>query len=106
MIQILASLTIAAAEMPIHQVHRKLFCDTTWWLRYVAHIRNLLAPYRVIYRDVGNWIQGTLLFDEPLYLFAQVAAQFSQRLGNLPGDDTTNLSTLSAVTSAPGSSRP
>jgi hypothetical protein len=106
MIQVLAGLTIAVVEMPMHQVHRKLFYCTTWRLRYATHIRNLLVPYRVIYTDVGKWIQGDLLIDDPLYLFIQGPAQFSQRLGSLPGHDTANLSVLSAATFGQRSSRP
>lgn len=101
---VLAGLTIAVVDMPMHQVHRELFCHTKWWLGYVAHIRNLPAPYRAICMDVVDWIQGDLLFDDPLHLFAQSAAQFSQRLGGLSGHDTANLSILFAAGFGPRSS--
>jgi hypothetical protein len=46
----------------MYQADRKLVYDTMWWLRYVAHIRNLLAPYHVNYIDATNWIQEQSLF--------------------------------------------
>ncbi len=87
-----ARLTIAVIEMPMRRAHRQLFYDTAWWPRYIAHIRNLLAPYHVIYVDASNWIQDDSLFDDPLHLSLPGAAQFSQRLGSLLGPNCANLS--------------
>jgi hypothetical protein len=101
-----AGLTIAVVEMPMRQAHRKLFYDTTWWPLYVEHIRNLLAPYHVIYVDASGWFQDDSPFDDPLHLSAGGAAQFSRRLGSLLKPNFQNLSAHSAAASEPGSSRP
>jgi len=101
-----AGLTIAVIEMPMPGAHRTLFYDTVWWSQYVLHIRNLLAPYHVIYVDASSWIQDDSLFDDPLHLSARGAAQFSQRLGRLLGPNSANLSAHSAAASVPRSSRP
>jgi hypothetical protein len=98
-IQFVTGLTIAVVEMPMHQAQCKLLYDTTWRLRCLAYRRNLVAPYHATYTDAGNWIQGDLPFDDPLHPSGQGAAQFSQRLGSLPGPDTANISAHSAATS-------
>jgi hypothetical protein len=90
----------------MYQADRKLFYDTMWRRRSVAHVRNLLAPYHVNYIDATNWIQEQSLFDDLLHLSGEGAGQFSQRPGSQLGPDTANLSTRPAAASVPGSSRP
>lgn len=104
-IQVVSELTSAVVEMPMYQADRKLFYDTMWWLRYVAHVRNLLAPYHGNYVDATNWIQEQSLFDDLLHLSGKGAGQFSQRLGSQLGPNTAILSTRPAAASVPGSSR-
>lgn len=78
-----AGFTVAVVEMPMRSAHRNMFYDTPWWLQYVAHIRNLLEPYGVTYIDASKWIQDDSLFDDPLHLSTEGAAQFSERLGRM-----------------------
>ena len=80
-----ARLTIVVVEMSMRQTHRQLFYDTAGWTQYLAHIRNLLAPYHVIYVDASSWIEKDSLFEDPLHLSPSGAAQFSERLGSLLG---------------------
>jgi hypothetical protein len=99
-------LTIAVVEMPMPDRHRRLFYDTPWWSQYVTHIRNLLAPFNVIYVDAGDWIQDDALFDDPLHLSARGAAQLSQRLGRLLGPLPPHLTADSTETPVSGRPRP
>jgi hypothetical protein len=99
-------LTIAVVEMPMRGEHRRLFYDTPWWSQYIAHIRNLLASFNVIYIDASDWIQDDALFDDPLHLSARGAAQLSQRLGSLLGPLSPDLSAHSIETPAPKRSYP
>jgi hypothetical protein len=100
-----AGITIAVVEMPMRIAHRSLFYETPWWSQYVVHIRDLLAPYNVIFVDASIWIQDDSLFEDPLHLSAQGAAEFSQRLGKLLGATSTNRITYSGG-SVPGSAKP
>jgi len=86
--------------------HRNLFYDAVCWPQYVAHVRELLAPYNVIYVDASTWIQDDSLFADPLHLSASGAAQFSERLGILLGPNSQNLSVNSTVASESGGTGP
>jgi hypothetical protein len=97
-----AGITIAVVEMPMRGAHRNLFYDTACWPQYVAHVRDLLAPYNVIWVDASTWIQDDSRFADPLHLSALGAAQFSNRLGSLLGTHYPNLSAQSDVASGPG----
>ena|ERR1700722_1683370 len=101
-----AGVAIALVEMPMRGAHRNLFYDTACWPRYVAHVRNMLAPYNVIYVDASNWIQDDSLFADPLHLSATGAAQFSKRLGSLFGSNSPNLSVHPAVAPGAGGTLP
>jgi hypothetical protein len=90
--------------MSVHKAQRNPYNDTIWRPQYVALFRNLLAPCHVICIAAGNWIQVDSLFDDPLHISVQSAAQFSQCLGSLLGSDTANPSAHSAVASTQGSS--
>jgi hypothetical protein len=76
-----AGLTVVVVEMPMPQAHRTLFYDTPWWRDYVAQLRVLLAPYRVVLVDAGDWIPDDSLFVDSVHLTKRGAAQFSQHLG-------------------------
>lgn len=97
-------IAIAVVEMPMRRAHRSLFYDTSAWNQYVAHLRTLLAPYRVTFIDASQWVNDDSLFADPLHLSEQGAAQFSQRLGSLLGPDMVRLSAHSVSTSFPVSS--
>jgi hypothetical protein len=101
-----AGVTIAIVEMPMRGAHRKLFYDTACWPRYVAHVRNMLVSYDVVYVDASNWIQDDSLFADPLHLSPTGAAQFSKRLGSLFGASSPNLSVHPAVASGAGGTIP
>jgi hypothetical protein len=96
-IQFVAGLRIIVVEMSMSQVHRNLSYDTWWWLQYVAQMRNLLAPYYVIYVDTKNWNQDDSLFDGLHRLSAQGEVQFKQHLGILLGPATVDLSSQSTA---------
>jgi hypothetical protein len=102
-IQVVAGLTIVVEDMLMHQAHRNLVYAPMWWPQYVAHTRNLLAPYHVIYIDASNWIHAGLFFYDPLYILAQGTAQFRPYFDSLPILDTENLAAHSAASSAQGS---
>jgi len=97
-----AGRTVAVIEMPMRGAHRNLFYDVACWKKYVAHIRDLLAPYQVTYVDASAWIQDDSLFADPLHLSPSGAVQFSKRLASLLEPDSPNLS----VSSGSGSIKP
>jgi hypothetical protein len=93
-------------ELPMHQAYCTQFCNTMWWLRYAAHICNLLAPHHVIYVDANILIPSDSLVHDPVHLSVECAAQFIPRLGSLLGPDTAVLSAHSAAAPTQGSPRP
>jgi hypothetical protein len=99
-------LTAAVVEMPMRGKHRRLFYDTPWWSQYVTHVRDLLAPFNVIYVDANDWIQDDALFDDPLHLSTRGAAQLSERLGRLLGSSAPHLTAHSTDTPVTGRYRP
>lgn len=101
-----AGMTVAVVQMPMRGTHRTMFYDTAWWAQYVAHLRNLLAPYGAIYVDASHWIEDDSLFTDPLHLSGQGAIQFSHRLGKLLGPEMTRLSVCPTTPSEARSSSP
>jgi hypothetical protein len=85
--------------------HHYIFYGTMWGLQYVAHIRNCLAPYHVIYTEVNNWIPGERLPGDPLQLSSERAVRLSQFLRSLLDPDIAILSAHSAAASTQESSR-
>jgi len=77
-----AGVSVVVVEMPMRAAHRHLFYDTAWWQQYTAHLRDLLAPYNVMFIDANDWITDEALFNDPLHLNPAGAAQFSERLGS------------------------
>jgi hypothetical protein len=100
-----AGLAIVVVEMPMRQTHRELFYDTPWWRDYVAQLRVLLAPYRVMFVDASDWANDSL-FADSLHLTNRGAAQFSQHLGTSLAGDLLSVFVHSAVPPEPKSSRP
>jgi hypothetical protein len=96
-IQLVTGLTIVVAEIPMRQVHRNLPYETRWWLRYVAQMCNLLAPYYVLYIDANSCIQDLSFFDDPHHLSAREVVHLKQRLGILLGPSTVDLSSQSTA---------
>jgi hypothetical protein len=86
-----ASMDIVLVEMPMRRAHRSQFYETKWWTDYTAHVRVLLRPYNVTFIDASDWAADDSLFADPLHLSQHGAALFSQRIGELVSQKTTQI---------------